>query len=1177
MLRIPFYHGLSVRIGFVCFLCVMGGQKEGWGVTYTWNRADAANWTDASNWLADGVPNTKDPHLWESTDTVLVNKGVVNVAIDSDGTKRGTFGNVTLSNATIQRPYNSGGDFFIRDNFLMESGTMKIDATNIYLGHNDGNKTFEIQGGVASGYNTGFIPTLWIAKESGSMAVTFSGGTNTFTGLVSDSKGAATITFSGGTNTLGTAAGTTAGLQILDNATVAFTGGTNTIYGFHSQNTALALNLSGTNTLTFFTSGNTLKMMTLQDGKNTLTVSDGSLSAQQLVLAGSGENTVRLTGGTVTLSGANTTNATGLLVSSSSGSSSKIYLEKGAILSSTRIEMNAAAGSENVLYLRGGTLSNSNAYAIVQNAAVEVSDGEYQTNYFATGGIGGFTTEQNAAAKDTTRLTLSGGKLTVNEALTIGRTTASEAVVTGGTLATKNMNLGYSNATNSLGTFTLKGSAATVNVSGNLNFYNQSAMNFLLDENGVSSVAAKDVVLSNGGVVRVGLSRGMLFFNDVNQEYNLLTSESAETWEGMDFQVSTGLFTKVQDENRLAIQLTADAPESGSSGKRLLTANVDAQLLLTGLTSEDDFQAFLEWLDWEVVQPGETPYSLLIPAEVLEADTWLLWDFQGAPVEGVEMAAVEGVPEPSSVVLLCLGVFCFWIFRKKNVWRHEKFVRTLLPGIFLCGSVSALWGQIDNTATRVWTTLNPQMPLVGTLKPKRVDEISTSMWMIGCETVERENQDYHAYKEYLPELGIRRIRLQAGWSRCEQDKGTYDFGWLDAIVDDARRRGLEVFLETSYGNPLYPGGGGRHLSAGMPTSPEGKEGWNRWVAALAKHFADRVAVWGMWNEPENGGNTLDAIYDMNVRTAEILRKEIPDAKIAALSLCWPNMDIIQPFVERLQAEGKLSLFSWIVYHQYGANPDEGYGLVEKTVTYLQKIPGLKPWQGESGTQSEWNLHGANNKIHWNELTQAKWMARRCLGDNGRGIYSNVFTIADIHKRNPGRSGMFRYGLLKTTGQEECFRVLKAKIAFYAVQNIVSVFHDDVEITPEVVVKAECEKKLSVFPYRHKPSGKALFTFWDSTSSPKDSNATLPATFTLPNPHFENPVWVDTITGNVYQIPSENLSVEGENLILRNIPVYDAPVFITDREVLSLMYSDYCLHVRQEMEKKKSTEGLGIDN
>ncbi|MBP7636990.1 MAG: beta-galactosidase, partial [Kiritimatiellae bacterium] len=175
---------------------------------------------------------------------------------------------------------------------------------------------------------------------------------------------------------------------------------------------------------------------------------------------------------------------------------------------------------------------------------------------------------------------------------------------------------------------------------------------------------------------------------------------------------------------------------------------------------------------------------------------------------------------------------------------------------------------IDNTATRVQTTLETGMKRLGTLQPKAAHEIGTSRWTLGCETIDREYSDYHAFKAYLPALGIKRIRLQGGWARTEKDPGIYDFAWLDCIIDDARARGLEIWLETSYGNPAYPGGGGRTLAGGMPTSEEGLKAWDRWVEQMALRYKNKVRDWSMWNEPElKGANGTETITAFNMRTA----------------------------------------------------------------------------------------------------------------------------------------------------------------------------------------------------------------------------------------------------------------------------------------------------------------------
>ena len=105
-----------------------------------------------------------------------------------------------------------------------------------------------------------------------------------------------------------------------------------------------------------------------------------------------------------------------------------------------------------------------------------------------------------------------------------------------------------------------------------------------------------------------------------------------------------------------------------------------------------------------------------------------------------------------------------------------------------------------------------ELERIGTLAPRTAPDPADDQWMIGCEVLDRDFAKFSAYKDYLPKLGIRSIRLQCGWAKCEKEKGKYDFAWLDACVFDAQKMGVKVWMELSYGNPRYEGGGGRHHS-----------------------------------------------------------------------------------------------------------------------------------------------------------------------------------------------------------------------------------------------------------------------------------------------------------------------------------------------------------------------------
>ena len=493
--------------------------------------------------------------------------------------------------------------------------------------------------------------------------------------------------------------------------------------------------------------------------------------------------------------------------------------------------------------------------------------------------------------------------------------------------------------------------------------------------------------------------------------------------------------------------------------------------------------------------------------------------------------------------------------------RHALLV---LMGLAAAGLVAG--PAIDDTPTRVQTTLDTGLDLVGTLRPKSAHEISTSHWALDCAGTDREHVDYHAFKDYLEPLGIRRLRTQAGWARTERERGFHDFSWLDSIVFDAQRRGLEVWLEASYGNPMYPGGGGRGLGAGLPHSPEALAAWDRWVAAMAKRYRGAVRDWCIWNEPDlSGENGLDAVFDLTFRSARIIKREIPDARLAACAITKPDPAFAEAFCRRLRDSGEAGLFTWFAYHHYTNNPDDGYDKVEELRAVVKRYaPNLRLWQNESGVESEWCRSGALCRQHWTELKQAKWDLRRYLADLGRGDDTAVFHICDLdyHTTKTVQFGLCRYGLLKTEGQDRDFKVSKVKMAYYAVQNAVSVFNDAVE-TADLKATLSGLKRPALYGFRDVKTQVPLAVFWDAENVPSNDNATQEVELSLPGAPLVDPVWVDVLTGNAFLVPKDRISVRDGRTSYR-LPAYDSPAFVTSRTVLDLELSEYARAVAERI-------------
>ena len=472
--------------------------------------------------------------------------------------------------------------------------------------------------------------------------------------------------------------------------------------------------------------------------------------------------------------------------------------------------------------------------------------------------------------------------------------------------------------------------------------------------------------------------------------------------------------------------------------------------------------------------------------------------------------------------------------------------------------------ELDAGPDRVKTPLRVDMKRIGTIRPRPTDEIKSSNWTIGCETLDRDFADFDAYKRFLKPLGIKKIRLQAGWAKCEKEKGRYDFSWLDRQVDFALENGIVPMLETGYGNPVYPGGGGWDLAGGFPTSEDGLAGWDAWVDAISRHFATRVRDWAMWNEPDYGresSKTPADIATFNVRTAKIIRRNIPGARIAGLSLARNDAGFLE---ECLKAMGPdVALFDSIIYHGYASAPESSYAQVEAQKAVLARYnPSAKMRQGENGCPSEMCTYFALSKTPWSEYSQAKWDMRRMLGDLGHDVESSVFTICDFNHK--GRE-INRKGLLRANAKRE---VIAVKRAYYAVQNVASVF-DDTLVRVADSGFGTTDETVCTYEYR-KDDGARVFAFWTCGSSmieagvpacerPGDGFATRPYAFYWTGAPLKDPVWVDLLTGAVYEFPRSGQLVHSDGVTFVDVPVYDSPCLLTERRVV--------MHVQQQ---KKDT-------
>ncbi len=458
-------------------------------------------------------------------------------------------------------------------------------------------------------------------------------------------------------------------------------------------------------------------------------------------------------------------------------------------------------------------------------------------------------------------------------------------------------------------------------------------------------------------------------------------------------------------------------------------------------------------------------------------------------------------------------------------------------------------------------------PVIGRVRVRDAREIADSMIGIGAETIDRDFVDFSEIREHLGPLGAKTVRLQAGWAKCEPEVGRYDFAWLDEIVDGVRDAGLEPWLETSYGNPIYDGGGGTSLHGGYPTSPEALDAWDRWVSALAAHFAGRVSRWEIWNEPDLlKDHTVVEYSRLYLRTARAIRARIPSATLTALALAIPGEpEYTRAFLRYLKERDALDLVDEISFHGYLSNPDIAYddvdvdhgrrGTVPPLVRTIREFSTrITVLQGETGCPSTETV-GALGQYTWTELSQAKWALRRLVTDIGHGVPACYFQIADMNYRaehvNPW-NGMNTKGLLR---MDPDLKFVYRKPAYRAVQSLASIFDCTLEPMHELQWTAASTDRVRVYGFRQEASWYSAIVYWKSVSVPSEDQTTSEFSLDLAPVRIEHPVLVDLLTGTVHALPdgawAADTKSSGSVVRFDKLPLYDSPVVVADAACLAI--------------------------
>ena len=470
----------------------------------------------------------------------------------------------------------------------------------------------------------------------------------------------------------------------------------------------------------------------------------------------------------------------------------------------------------------------------------------------------------------------------------------------------------------------------------------------------------------------------------------------------------------------------------------------------------------------------------------------------------------------------------------------SKLICSILIALTLC---PAALGQTKGKTYRciTWKKFKdsgPELKQIGWMATRHANEIKSSDWSIGCETLDRDQAKFSVYKDYVGELGAKHGRLQSGWAKCEKQKGVYEFAWLDEGVYGLNEQGVKPWMCLCYGNPIYKSTVQLGSTLGpIVHSEEAMAAWLKYVEATVLRYRDVINEWEIWNEPFGQGKDY-AI--MVLATAELIKKIQPNAVVLVTAIRDSDR---RDVLDALKNANKLDLVDYWVYHPYTQNPDTTYPTVEKMQKELAAVsPKYRVYQGEVGCPSILEWTHALAYYPWTEYSQPKWNLRRMAGDRVRSIPSSVFTMIDLKYPNMLQSfGLIRSNLL--------LQFIYKRPTYYAVQHMMSFFDDAVKPVGLLDCESQSPRQITVAGFEK--AGTSVALLWYSDQIPSDDLAWDNVDLTIQGATFQDPVYVEMITGKVYELDRSAWKSDAGNTAFKALPIWDSPMMLVERAQVEL--------------------------
>ncbi|MFL0242853.1 cellulase family glycosylhydrolase [Mycobacterium sp. SMC-17] len=283
----------------------------------------------------------------------------------------------------------------------------------------------------------------------------------------------------------------------------------------------------------------------------------------------------------------------------------------------------------------------------------------------------------------------------------------------------------------------------------------------------------------------------------------------------------------------------------------------------------------------------------------------------------------------------------------------------------------------------------------------------------------------------LQSIGVQDIRVFVPWIFVEPAQGTYNWSYMDMVMQAAADRNMGVMVEIA-STPTWAGSSTSITGAGTPDPAT----YAAFAAEVAKRYGSTISAYEIWNEPNYvlSSDPIDATaYAALLKAAYPAIKAVdPTATVVAgalgsvISFGSITLDPVT-FVKEMLAAGASGYFDALSFHPYQESLpfSSGAGVANSPLTQLNAIYQLLQQYGDGNLKIWISEFGAStNDV--SEQTQADLIKN--LIDTWQTYAGPVF----IYTAQDGVAGADGFGIYNADWTPKlAVAVIEAAIKEYA--------------------------------------------------------------------------------------------------------------------------------------------------